>query len=131
MSYNLPIKQNELKDTYKLLQPFIHKTPVITSRLLNELAQADLFFKCESLQRTGSFKIRGATSAVLALSEEQSMGTRPRRILVQVSRVSKIPYPQQSRICLLHHQEDFRLSKGSIPRSYEKQNTGLPVRHMR
>ena len=71
MPYNLPIKQNELKDTYKLLQPFIHKTPVITSRLLNDLAQADLFFKCESLQRTGSFKIRGATSAVLALSEEQ------------------------------------------------------------
>lgn len=49
----------------------IHRTPVMTSRSINALAGAELFFKCENLQRTGSFKIRGATNAMLMLQPEQ------------------------------------------------------------
>ena len=45
----------------------VHRTPVFTSRLLNERAGRELFFKCENLQRAGSFKIRGATSRIRAL----------------------------------------------------------------
>ena len=41
----------------------VHKTPVLTSRSLNKMAGVELFFKCENLQRTGSFKIRGALNA--------------------------------------------------------------------
>lgn len=46
----------------------VHCTPILTSRLLNERAGRELFFKCENLQRTGSFKIRGATSKIRSLS---------------------------------------------------------------
>ena len=50
----------------------IHRTPVLTSELLDQMAGAQLFFKCENFQKTGSFKIRGATNAVLSLSDEEA-----------------------------------------------------------
>ncbi|PXX25256.1 pyridoxal-phosphate dependent enzyme [Arenibacter sp. ARW7G5Y1] len=51
--------------------PFVHRTPVLTSRLLNELSGAEVFFKCENLQKMGAFKMRGAINAVQQLSETQ------------------------------------------------------------
>lgn len=54
------------------IAPHIHRTPVLTSELLDEMAGAQLFFKCENFQKTGSFKIRGATNAVLSLSEDDA-----------------------------------------------------------
>src|SRR5208337_4720372 len=42
------------------------------STSLNELAGASLFFKCENLQKTGSFKIRGVSNAIFLLSEEEA-----------------------------------------------------------
>lgn len=53
------------------ISPFIHNTPVLTSQMLNELTGAKLFFKCENFQRTGSFKMRGATNAIMQLSSEK------------------------------------------------------------
>lgn len=50
----------------------IHKTPVLTSRMLNELTGAELFFKCESFQKAGAFKARGASNAVFGLSDAQA-----------------------------------------------------------
>src|SRR5277367_93703 len=50
----------------------IHRTPVLTSASLDEIAGMQLFFKCENLQKTGSFKIRGATNAVFSLTDEQA-----------------------------------------------------------
>jgi threonine dehydratase len=50
----------------------IHRTPVLTSRMLNEMAGAELFFKCENLQKAGAFKARGASNAVFGLSDEQA-----------------------------------------------------------
>lgn len=47
----------------------VHRTPVLTSRTLNALFDTELFLKCENLQRTGAFKIRGATNAVALLSD--------------------------------------------------------------
>src|SRR5229473_4729795 len=49
----------------------IHRTPVLTSASLNAIVGARLFFKCESLQKTGSFKIRGASNAILSLTAAQ------------------------------------------------------------
>lgn len=49
----------------------IHKTPLLTSSYLNDLAGAQLFFKCENFQKTGSFKARGATNSILKLSEQE------------------------------------------------------------
>lgn len=48
------------------------KTPVHVSRSLDERTGATLFFKCESLQRGGSFKLRGAANAVFSLSPEEA-----------------------------------------------------------
>src|SRR5436190_5173918 len=53
----------------------IHRTPVATSRLFNEIAGKQVFFKCENLQRAGAFKIRGATNKIESLTPaEKSRG---------------------------------------------------------
>jgi len=49
----------------------IHRTPVVTSRLFNDVAGKQVFFKCENLQRAGAFKIRGATNKIQSLTEEE------------------------------------------------------------
>lgn len=46
-------------------------TPIYSSRLFNEAAQAETFFKCENLQRGGAFKIRGATNFIASLSDQE------------------------------------------------------------
>jgi threonine dehydratase len=48
----------------------VHRTPVVTSRAIDEIAGSTLHFKCENLQKVGAFKARGATNAVLALDPE-------------------------------------------------------------
>lgn len=62
---------NNLTEAHKRIKAFIHKTPVLSSQSINEITGASLFFKCENLQKAGAFKFRGATNAVLLLSEEQ------------------------------------------------------------
>lgn len=63
--------KEDLKDCHKIIQPFIHNTPVLTSSLLNKLTGANLYFKCENFQRAGAYKIRGATNAIMNLSKTQ------------------------------------------------------------
>ncbi len=50
----------------------IHRTPVLRCSSLDRLAGAELYFKAENIQKTGSFKFRGASNAVLSLSEEEA-----------------------------------------------------------
>src|SRR5690348_13024875 len=45
-----------------------HRTPIITSRSVDERTSATVFFKCENLQRAGAFKFRGAYNAMASLS---------------------------------------------------------------
>ncbi len=54
------------------IAPYVHCTPVMTSRYINGLVGAELFFKCENLQKAGAFKARGASNAVFGLSAEQA-----------------------------------------------------------
>lgn len=61
----------DLLNVYNLIQAHIHKTPILHSRLLNEATGANVFLKCENFQKTGSYKIRGASNAILSLSETQ------------------------------------------------------------
>ena len=49
----------------------VHRTPVVTSRSFNEVAGCEVFFKCENLQRGGSFKARGATNKILSLNDDE------------------------------------------------------------
>jgi threonine dehydratase len=60
-----------LQQVHKRIKPYIHRTPVLTSELLNEMAQAKVYFKCENFQKMGAFKMRGATNAILSLSDEE------------------------------------------------------------
>lgn len=62
---------NDIQTARRRIRDHIHATPVVTSATLNEHAGAQLFFKCENLQKAGAFKARGATNAVLALSDEE------------------------------------------------------------
>src|SRR5262249_28789881 len=61
----------EITAAHARISPRIHRTPVLTSKTMDRLSGAQLFFKCENVQKTGSFKIRGATNAVFSLSDER------------------------------------------------------------
>ncbi len=52
------------------VKPLARPTPIYSSRLFNEAAQVETFFKCENLQRGGAFKIRGATNFIASLSDQ-------------------------------------------------------------
>eukprot|EP00729_Bicosta_minor_P027210 gene27210-26022_t len=55
----------------KLLKDVSHRTPIFTSRTVDAIAGCQIFFKCENLQRTGSFKFRGAFNALSQLTDEE------------------------------------------------------------
>jgi threonine dehydratase len=61
-----------IREAHRRISPDIERTPVTISDALDELAGAMLFFKCENLQLSGSFKIRGAANAVFSLSEAEA-----------------------------------------------------------
>lgn len=65
------VTKQDLINCHNRIKPHIHKTPVLTSRLINELADTEIYFKCENFQRMGAFKMRGATNAILQLSENK------------------------------------------------------------
>jgi threonine dehydratase len=56
-----------VRDAAARIRPLIHRTPVMTSRGADDRAGARIFFKCENLQRGGSFKIRGAANRILSI----------------------------------------------------------------
>ena len=69
------MQKNLLIECHARITPYIHRTPVLSSRLINELVGGDIFFKCENFQRGGAYKMRGATNAILQLSKtERSKG---------------------------------------------------------
>jgi threonine dehydratase len=53
------------------IAPYIHNTPIMTSKSINALSGLDLYFKCENFQKIGAFKIRGGMNASLQLTKEQ------------------------------------------------------------
>jgi threonine dehydratase len=60
---------DEVLEAHRRIAPYIHNTPVMTSSYLNQLTGAEIFFKCENLQKIGAFKARGACNAVFSLSD--------------------------------------------------------------
>lgn len=67
------MNQKTLIDVHNRIKPFIHNTPVLTSRLLNDIAGTQVFFKCENFQKMGAFKMRGASNAILSLTKEERL----------------------------------------------------------
>ena len=62
---------NKVEEAYKNIADVVNKTPVMTSRTLNNLTESQIFLKCENFQRMGAFKFRGAYNAISKLSKEQ------------------------------------------------------------
>jgi threonine dehydratase len=60
----------KIREAHARIAPHVHRTPVFRCRSLDERAGAQLFFKCENLQKTGSFKLRGAANVVFSLGED-------------------------------------------------------------
>ncbi|MGX9947922.1 beta-hydroxyaspartate dehydratase BhcB [Bradyrhizobium denitrificans] len=68
---NIP-SLTDMLTAHERIKPHIHRTPVLTSHVIDELAGAKLFFKCENFQKAGAFKVRGASNAVFGLSDAQA-----------------------------------------------------------
>ena len=60
---------HDIRKAAATIDAYTHKTPVLTSSLVDERAHAQLFFKCENFQKVGAFKFRGGCNTVMSLSE--------------------------------------------------------------
>src|SRR6202451_1531273 len=66
-----PVTWEAIQLAHERIKPRIHRAPIMTSSSLDALVGARVFFKCENLQKTGSFKIRGASNAIFSLSDDE------------------------------------------------------------
>ncbi|XP_046379215.2 probable serine racemase [Haliotis rufescens] len=69
MATEIPVKLSDILRAHQRIAKCIHKTPVFTSSTANSITGRKLFFKAENLQKTGSFKARGALNSILSLKE--------------------------------------------------------------
>ena len=92
------ISLEDIREAAGRVAPHLHRTPVLTSRSLGERAGVRLLLKCESFQKTGSFKPRGALNIVLSMPEERrqrglvtvSAGTHAQAV-AWAARVARVP----------------------------------------
>ena len=66
----IPTK-DDIIQAHEIIKRDAHRTPVLTSQSLNEIAGCKLYFKCENLQKVGAFKIRGALNAISHVDEDK------------------------------------------------------------
>lgn len=71
LTFPPPPTAQDVIDAAHQLKGLAHRTPVLRSSTADELLGAQLFFKCENLQRTGAFKFRGAFNALAQFNDEQ------------------------------------------------------------
>lgn len=62
----------DIKTAAQRIKPYIHRTPVSTNESLNQRVGAQVYLKCENLQKVGAFKFRGASNAVWSLTNEEA-----------------------------------------------------------
>lgn len=67
----MKITKASIESAAERIAPYIHTTPILTNKSINDLFGVDLYFKCENFQKIGAFKIRGGMNASLQLSAEQ------------------------------------------------------------
>ena len=68
----MPISIQEIQQAAERIKPYAHRTPVLNNESLNERVGAQVFLKCENMQKVGAFKFRGASNAVWSLSDEEA-----------------------------------------------------------
>src|SRR3954462_8478269 len=67
----LPVTITDIEAVRELLAPVVRRTPVVPNRALAERVGGPVFLKCENLQRAGSFKIRGAYTRIVRLTDAE------------------------------------------------------------
>jgi threonine dehydratase len=68
----MTVTLTDIQQAAERIQPYAHRTSVMTNESLNQQVNAQVFMKCENLQKVGAFKFRGATNAVFALTDEEA-----------------------------------------------------------
>ncbi len=63
---------SDIRKAAERIRPYAHRTPVLTNESLNQRVGAQVFLKCENLQKVGAFKFRGACNAVFSLTDEEA-----------------------------------------------------------
>ena len=63
---------SDIRQATECIRPYAHRTPVLTCASLNQQVGAQVFMKCENLQKVGAFKFRGACNAVFSLRDEEA-----------------------------------------------------------
>lgn len=62
----------DIQEAHHRIKEYIHQTPVLKSRQINERVGAEVFFKCENFQRVGAFKFRGGSNAIFSLTQTEA-----------------------------------------------------------
>lgn len=68
----MPPTLDDIRRAAERIRPYIHRTPVLTNESLNEKVGAQVYLKCENMQKVGAFKFRGACNAVFSLTEQEA-----------------------------------------------------------
>lgn len=68
----MTISLHDIRQAARRIQPYIHRTPILTNESLNAKVGAQVFLKCENMQKVGAFKFRGASNAVFSLTDEEA-----------------------------------------------------------
>ncbi|MBN8576400.1 MAG: threonine/serine dehydratase [Cytophagales bacterium] len=66
----MSIDRYSIEQAHERIKPYIHRTPVLTSKSINEATGCHVYLKCENFQKVGAFKARGAMNAALSLDAE-------------------------------------------------------------
>ena len=62
---------SDIKRAHQRIDPYVFRTPILTSHSIDEITGADILFKCENFQKVGAFKMRGAANAVFSYRPEE------------------------------------------------------------
>jgi threonine dehydratase len=73
IGFNAMVTLENIKEAQKNIRDYIHKTPLVYSNSISNMTGLQVYIKVENLQKTGSFKIRGATNKILNMSAEERM----------------------------------------------------------
>ncbi len=68
----MPPTLQDIQQAAQRIKPYVHRTPVLTNQSLNQQVGAQVYLKCENMQKVGAFKFRGASNAVWSLSDEEA-----------------------------------------------------------
>jgi threonine dehydratase len=68
----MTVTLHDIRQAAQRIRPYIHRTPILTNESLNAKVGAQVFLKCENMQKVGAFKFRGACNAVFSLHEDEA-----------------------------------------------------------